>query len=152
VDTAELSTEARKQLKKIKKLTRKGLLYDENYTKRKKETHDDLSEDSDSEKNTLIVLSQSQPHVLRSESFEEEFLDVELAEADEADTIDVRPIKTIEEILDVRYIEEKAQYFVKWQHLPDGAGEWCTVKIREPALKKYLALSAQKRKVRHIHR
>ncbi len=150
VDSSDLSIEARKQLKKIKKLTRRGLLYDKNYTKRKKEKHNDLSEDSDSEENNLIVQLQSQPQGMRSDSFEDDIFDEDMVEVDEADDIDVKPIKTIDEIFDVRHIEGNAQYFVKWQHQPDCAGEWCVVKSREPALKKYLALSAQKKQVRRI--
>lgn len=148
IDGSELSAEARKQLKKIKKLTRRGLLYDKNYTKRKKERHDDLSEDSDSEENHLIVQSQSQATAaqgMRSDSFDDEFFDEDFIDADEADDIDVRPVKTIERVLDMRYIEGKAQYFVKWQHQPDCAGEWCFLKKNDAAVRKYYSLSAAKK-------
>lgn len=151
IDGSELSSEARKQLKKIKKLTRRGLLYDKNYTKRKKERHDDLSEDSDSEETHLIVQSQSQAnaaHGMRSDSFDDEFFDEDFVDPDEGDNIDVRPIKTIERVLDTRYIEGKLQYFVTWQHQPDCAGEWIILKSKEPAVKKYHSLSADKKQVR----
>ncbi len=152
IDASELSAEARKQLKKIKKLTRRGLLYDKNYVERKKERNDDLSDDSDSEENGLIVQSQSQAAAqgMRSDSFDDEFFDEDFVEADEADNIDVRPVKTIEKILDMRYVEGKAQYFVKWQYQPDCAGEWCYLKGKDPAVKKYQALSAAKKQVSHL--
>lgn len=148
VDGSDLSNEARKQLKKIKKMTRHGLLYDKNYTKRKKTSHEDLSEDSDSEKNNIVVQLQSQAaQEMRSDSFDDEFFDDEFVDVDEADDINVKPLKEIEEILDTRYIEDTPQYFVKWHDQPDCAGEWCFLKDKEPPIKRYLALSSKKKQV-----
>jgi hypothetical protein len=86
-------------------MTRRGLLYDKNYTKRKKDKPEDLSGASESD-DELIVQSQSQRGVGRmSDSFDDELFDDEFMDGDdEADEINVKQIRKIEAILDMRLV------------------------------------------------